>query len=172
MLYFENKKIKTYYTLNNGKQYYKIILQPILNSSNKTFVQIFIQKRFSSKNLFKDKPLITLITSEILLGESLPNRERTFWEESYGSDYNGNSLLINIHDLQYIFIGDVIYTFILKSKLITYESPIGLSLISYPWIKDEEGYIYLLAYEKIMKSNTYIDYLINMKRKDPYMILV
>lgn len=176
MFYFTNEKTETFFSLNNGEHFFKTVLQP--KSKTKTHVQIFKQKPFHSisffdnlfqKNGYEDQPLLSLISSQILIGESLSGRERTQWEGSHGPQYNGNSLLIQINNLQYLYIGDIIYTFELKADLVHYESPIGISSITYPWAQDEDKNIYLLAYETMIKLNSENEYLLKVQGKDPYM---
>lgn len=150
-------------------------------------VDLFSYDTCTSVKIFKRKPVkevivseseynnyelfLTFLSKEVLIGKSLANRERTSWEQSFGSSYDGNTLLFKSQmDDSYIFVGDEIYLFTPKSQIVQYESPVGLSGSTYPWLLDISNNIYLLAENKIGCVSEEIKSLID-QGKDPYMFL-
>jgi hypothetical protein len=166
--------MNSFTTLNNGGSLYLVTLEtPIDNITN---VQVFKRKPLKeltdSDNFFenfKKEPFLSFQSNEILLGKSLPDRVRTSWEQSHGSRYDGNTMLIkNILDESWIFIGDEIYSFFMESKILTFESPVGLSGVTYPWLIDDKDNIYLLSELTVGHSNEIKELLYH--GKDPYML--
>lgn len=104
---------------------------------------------------FDDTPFISYECLEVFVGKSLLNRERTSWEQSHGPAYDGHSLLAKLNcdpPVSYIFIeGSQIYSFAPKSEILEFESPVGLSEVSYYWAKDTENNLYLLSQNLMIK---------------------
>lgn len=80
---------------------------------------------------------------EIMVGCSLLNG-MTAWSGGHGEDFNGNSILLRLHDLEYVFIGDYIMSFTALSKIVSYVSPVGNNDIPYPYAVDEHDRYYLM----------------------------
>lgn len=64
----------------------------------------------------------------------------------------GNSILINVKDLDYIWIGSSIVRFEAKSKIIDFHSPIANGDNSQPWAVDQNYRVYL-GYSDIILCN-------------------
>jgi len=58
---------------------------------------------------------------------------------------NGNSILIELTQNNYLFVGMEIVSFTLKYKVKDYYSPIGRNDVPYPWFIDEKNNVYLLV---------------------------
>ena len=55
-----------------------------------------------------------------------------------------SSILLEMEDGSYYFIGDVVYTFETDEKIIDFKSPIGNSDVAYPYA-ESENYYYILG---------------------------
>lgn len=99
---------------------------------------------------------------EIFIGES-PKISMTKFSGGYGDEFDGNSILINTKGNDYIYIGDEIYSFTSKHKIVKFSSPVGNSLVSYPWAKDLKNNFYMLVEHTVIKKTLYTT-------EDPYWI--
>lgn len=87
---------------------------------------------------------------EIFIGKSPKNTSRVQFSEAYGKKFDGNTILLNMGDNEYIFINRNIESFKAKSKIISYVSPIGGSGVPFPYAIDEKGNFYLLIEDDII----------------------
>lgn len=55
-------------------------------------------------------------------------------------------------DNEYIFIGDKIWSFDAKNKIVEYISPVGNNDVPYPYAVDDMGNIYLISFNVIIKN--------------------
>lgn len=74
--------------------------------------------------------------------------------------FHGNTILIELYDKVYMYIGERIYTFQTREKIIDYKSPMGNSDVPYPFATSE-NYYYL------MNEEIYYDKML-AKNNDPY----
>lgn len=81
-----------------------------------------------------------------------------FHDTLYG--YHGNTLLIELADKKYMYIGKYIYVFTTREKIIDYQSPIVNSDVPYPFATSE-NYHYLMI-EKVYFEKTLA------RDEDPY----
>ena len=80
-----------------------------------------------------------------------------------GSVYEGNSMLLHLEGLEYVFIGFMVFSFTAKSTITKFVSPVGNSDVPYPWAIDEEGYRYLFIEDVILANK-----LFGEEDTDPY----
>jgi hypothetical protein len=113
------------------------------------------------------KKFITYTPKEIFIGKSKKN-EMTEFSGGYGPEFDGNSILLWINNLKYIFIGKSIYSFNAFNKIIYYESPVGNSDVPYPYAIDEKGYVYLFVEGVILAPNNKLIKYLDNKEIDPY----
>ena len=91
-----------------------------------------------------NKLLFDVTVKQIFIGKSPKNSYTTF-HKGYGKKYNGNSILLNIRGLKYMFIGERIFSFTAKSKIMTFVSPLAKNLVPMSYAVDENENIYHLA---------------------------
>lgn len=98
---------------------------------------------------------------QIFVGTS-PFNKMTEFSGGHGPDFDGNTILLYINELNYIYIGDgVITKFTTKNKIVSYSSPVGNNFVAYPYATDDKGMIYLLVEDVVLLTPA-------KKYDDPY----
>lgn len=136
--------IKTYYIHDNGGRPFKVIVD-----NNKKIATIFINTDY--KGIYDH--FIDLSFKKIFIGNS-PSIEMTKFSAGYGKQFNGNSILLHINDNKYMYIGDTIYKFKTKNKIVKYVSPVGNNDVPYPYAIDDKQNYYLMI-EHVIITNSY-----------------
>jgi hypothetical protein len=114
-----------------------------------------------SKKVCSYKPL------KVFIGKS-PLTELTKSSKGFGSSFDGNSVLLQINKLNYVFIGDSIFEFKAYAEITQFLSPVGPSSVSYPFAVDKLGNYYLMVDKSVMELK---DKNIKLKKEDdPYTI--
>ena len=152
----EITEITTYFTIDNGGVPFKVVI------NNEKEVKIYSN--------YKNELLLELSVeneNDIFIGKSLLN-EMTALSGSYGSQFNGNSILIKIKEKKYLFIGWKIFTFETNYPIILFLSPVGNNDVPYPYAIDEKGNNYLLIEniiisKKLKEGDIYEYYYKNQK---------
>ncbi len=103
--------------------------------------------------------LVFLNPKRVFIGIS-PRNEMTEFSGGYGPEFDGNSILINTDDNNYVYIGSEIYNFTAKSEIVEYVSPVGNNDVPYPYAIDREGNNYLMLENVILIGRGKLD--------DPY----
>jgi hypothetical protein len=102
---------------------------------------------------------------KIFIGES-PVNPMTEFSGGYGPEFDGNSILLKIHEKEYVFIGYQIYSFKTKNEIVSFVSPVGNNDVPYPYaIDDKDNYYFLLGgdeYTGILRIDD------DSKPDDPY----
>ena len=153
--------MKTYYIRDNFFYRYKVNVE-----NNK--VDIYKPKTYddeSDTTIYENRPKYKYVCSEVFIGKS-PKTTMTSVSKGYGRKYDGNTILLNVGHHKYIFIGDEIYSFTTKSKIIEYVSPIGNNDVPYPFAIDETRNYYLFV-DKLYVNEMYIPK-DKVKDKNPY----
>lgn len=127
--------MKEYITHYNHVDFFKVII-------DKNNVKVFT----IDNNLLSNE-----IVSEIFIGHSDYNKMTSF-SNGFGQNYDGNTILLNIENNRYKFIGKYIFTFESINKIIAFVSPIGNNCVPYPYAIDTNGNIYLLYENVIIKK--------------------
>ena len=94
-------------------------------------------------------PLLKRSARTIFIGESPMNKMTTF-SGGHGPDFLGNSILLELDDNQYEFIGKTIFSFSSLVRIVEFVSPVGNNDVSYPYAIDVDGNIYLLIEEVVL----------------------
>ncbi len=121
---------RTYHTLDNGNRPFKVIID---YDTHKAVVE-YSEPEFPKPRQFK-------FTKAFTAG-------------------NGNSILLEVAECEYIFVGHMVYKFSTKEPITKYKSPIGRSQIPYPWAISKK-YIYFMLNETYAKRS-------DVLTKDPY----
>ena len=146
--------IKIYLTHDNGGRPFKVVV-------NKNNLSVYKRNNRFNDNSYSKKYIINLNNfSNIFIGKSIKN-EMTEFSGSYGDNFDGNSILVNLKDNIYIYIGINIFRFHSLNEIYKYKSPLGNNDVSYPYAIDKSNNYYLMIEDAIIncKSN---------KIDDPY----
>ena len=73
----------------------------------------------------------------------------------HGAKFDGNSMLLHLEGLKYVFVGEVVFSFTAKSPIAKFFSPVGNNDVPYPWAVDEEGSRYLFTMSVILASKLF-----------------
>jgi hypothetical protein len=147
-----------YYIHDNGGRPYKVEID-----NNKNIVTVFDNIEDSKtykKNIYSSK------YSNIWVGKS-PKIEMTEYSGGYGKKFDGNTILIETGNLEYVYIAELILSFKSISPIKKYVSPVGNNDVPYPYAIDSEGYIYLLLENVIVHPNEKTEKLFK-KSEEPY----
>ena len=155
----------TYYTHDNGGKPFKVQIHP------NNVVDIYRQDD-DAHDLYHFT--LTVHPQKVFVGKSRLN-SMTKYSGGHGSEFDGNSILLELDSNTYEFIGNKIFTFTTLVKIVSYESPVGNNDVPYPYAIDEHGNIYLLLEDVVLKYitelSTYSDpykyyYNLNLITKD------
>ncbi len=102
---------------------------------------------------------------QIFIGLS-PLNPMTEFSGGHGPDFDGNSILLKIDNLKYMFIGEKIYTFTTLNNITAFESPVGNNDVPYSYAIDSEENYYFLIGDIHDSGILKIDNI--LKRNDPY----
>lgn len=75
------------------------------------------------------------------------------WFDGDDSEYLGNSILLNLNNTRYVFIGDRFFEFESYGKIVKFSSMVGNNDVPYPYAIDDKGYIYLLIENAIVEMD-------------------
>ncbi len=85
---------------------------------------------------------------------------------------DGNSILLHIRNLEYVFIGTTIFIFTTECMINNFKSPIGNGDVPYPYAIDNDGNVYLFEESVILQNNdrlkAYIETMIINTDSRPY----
>lgn len=139
----------TYFTHDNGGRPYKVNI-----SDN--IVTVY--------DNYKNNLLFEILVDKIFIGKSIFN-SMTEFSGGFGKKFDGNSILLEIGDRKYKFIGNNIFSFDSLFPIKEFYSPVGNNDVPYPYAIDDENNIYLLIEDVILiKPN--LD--IIKDKNDPY----
>jgi hypothetical protein len=96
-------------------------------------------------------PILKRNAKKIFIGKSPKNKMTTF-SAAHGPDFLGNSLLLQLEDNQYEFIGRTIFTFSSLAEIVEFVSPVGNSDVPYPYAIDADGNTYLMIEHVVLKG--------------------
>uniref|UniRef100_A0A6C0JU14 Uncharacterized protein n=1 Tax=viral metagenome TaxID=1070528 RepID=A0A6C0JU14_9ZZZZ len=98
------------------------------------------------------RPIKRFEADKVFIGSS-PRIKMTEFSAGFGTRYDGNSILLHLGDLDYVFIGMYIYSFKARAEIIKYVSPIGNSDVPYPYAIDEDNNTYLMIEDTVILSD-------------------
>jgi hypothetical protein len=133
---------------------------------------------FDSDSKYGMTPILKFYSDIFFLGKS-PLIAMTEFSGGHGSEFDGNTILVHLRenpfnivanylplreqddtyvwseqDNTYVWIGSEICSFQTNNKIISYVSPVGNNDVPYPYATDENGNIYLIIEDVIIKNNS------------------
>jgi hypothetical protein len=166
-------KHKHYYILDNGGYSFVVFINKnnvkIFKKNDNDFLWDWGYEIFKKKEYYLFTELVKEYnTKKIFIGKS-PLIEMTEFSGGHGKDFDGNSILINISNNKYVYIGSIIYNFTSYSKIIKFVSPVGNSSVPYPYAIDDKNNTYLFLEKLCINDKTQKTKLNNSKNYDnPY----
>lgn len=88
-------------------------------------------------------------TKQVFIGKS-PLNKKTEFSGGHGDEFDGNSILLNKEEWNYVFIGNKIMEFEALCEIVEYVSPVGNSDVPYPYAIDVNGNYYLMIEDVIL----------------------
>lgn len=144
-----------YFIYNNHGN---IPLKVIIHSEMK-ICQIFRKDSFGE---LSSEPVQVIKFKKVYIGKSPVNR-LTLKSGCSGSDFNGNSILLQIRKRKYIFIGHQVFEFYSESKIKIFCSPMGRGEIPYPFAITKTNIFFLFRDLIKIKGRSK-----NIDSNDPY----
>jgi hypothetical protein len=146
--------IRIYNTHDNGDRPFSVEIRDM--SHNKYIVKVSSESNvmvFDAVNVFVGTSPLNLMTE---------------FSGGHGDKFDGNSILINTKQNEYIFIGDQIFRFNTESPVISYMSPIGNNDVPYPFAILENGEIYLMIENVVLTNTNSLTEYLGIQGNDPY----
>lgn len=131
----------TYYTLDNGGRPFKVV---IAKSAVTVFPLIDNQDPelgSSSEDTYSDTAVAEFLPERVLVGV-----------DPRDSQNKGNTVLLHLRDLEYVFIGQNIVSFRALAPITQYSSPVGNSDVPYPFAVDSDGRNYLITESAVVEN--------------------
>lgn len=147
---------KVYYTHDNGGRAFKVKIYKNVYESEDDLV---IVKSLNKTKVFPN-------VKKTFVGKS-PHNRMTKFSGGHGKKFDGNSILLNIKDNKYVFIGVDMYSFESYNTIETFISPVGNNDVVYPYAIDVDNNVYLLIDDVVIQNDDIIKYLKN-NMNDPY----
>ena len=122
-----------YMTHDNGGRPFMVILW-----EKPKRVEIFEVKSDETKGHTMLVLRIECQVQEWWIGISEENEFTTFGG-GYGPNFDGNSILIHVHDNEYIFVGERIFSFQPAFPIVDFKSPVGNNDVPYPYALAARG---------------------------------
>lgn len=137
-----------YLILDNYSYSYKVII-------GSESVQVHKLEYGDHSNLLTDYTLGQLVldtqVSKVFVGKS-PLIPMTEFSGGHGPEFDGNTILLQKSEYEYIWIGDKIISFIPYFPIVDYISPVGNNQVPYPWAIDEKGWVYLFVCDVVLTN--------------------
>ncbi len=153
--------MQEYTILENGGKPFKVFI-------NDKYLQVFtynLDDDIDYNNCIYNKKVFETDFNNIFIGQH--PKSKKMYAEDFDKEFDGNSILVEIEDNQYVFIGMNIFKFNSLGKINYYLSIVGNSCVPYPYAIDEYNNIYLMIENKIMiLENDTFEYI--KKIGDPY----
>ncbi len=141
-------KGKTYIILDNGSDVFLADISP-------STIQVYEHEA----NHVRGKKVIDMSFQNVFIGDNLLKEK----DAAPKGTYPGNSILVKKEDGKYVYVGSEIYSFetIDGEEIQTYYSPVGNSVVPYPYAVGEHHTYFML--EKVVLPNELLDL-----KKDAY----
>jgi len=174
----KTEQIETYFTHYNGDRPFKIIIRtPDKKDKNNKNIEIYKkigfnsdspEQRYEHKFIYDTIPILKFSNfknTDIFIGKSTRNK-LTQKSGGYGKKYKGNTILICVGELKYIYVCDKIIEFTSFSYIRYYDSSIGNNNIPYPYAVDKNNNYYLITedvviYNKNKVYDCFYEYLVD-----------
>lgn len=159
----KDKSYKSYFTQINNKKPFLVYtkkkevfiykrdthLNYFLEECNTKKSKLSFKKNIRPKNGYNKLIKKYKNIKNIFIGKS-PKNDVTIYSKSYGKEFDGNTILIQLKNNECIFIGNKIFKFKALSEIVKYISPVGLANVPYPYALDKNNNTYLLIENIIM----------------------
>lgn len=139
---------KTYYTHDNGGRPFKVVISP--ENQVKVYKEIGYNDNTRTTE-YDDNPVYTAKPKKVFVGRS-PRNKMTEFSAGYGRKFYGNSILLEMPEGEYIFVGHLVSKFKPESAIIKYVSPVGNNDVPYPYAIDSDGKYYLIIEDVVVAS--------------------
>ena len=139
--------MKSYYVLDNAERPFKVDIE----NNNVIVYKIEYISNSNDIKYAKEPILIFNNVNNIFIGKS-PKNAMTTYSGGHGKKFDGNTILLNIKDKKYVFIGLNIFSFIAEYDIIKYVSPVGNSGVPYPYAVDKNNNFYLMIEDVMIKN--------------------
>lgn len=138
----KRRKARVFRTLDNGGHAFEVRIQP---DQHVTVWRASHQKQ---------QPVFDQRVAQVFIGHSPLNR-MTAYSGGYGAKRDGNAVLLRIArtSLRYLFVGDIVFTFVAKHPITRFVSPVGNSSVPYPYAVDEPRNEYYLFGSNVICCN-------------------
>jgi hypothetical protein len=141
--------MKVYYTIDNGREPFKVEI----NTKQKTLNVFKITKEELDDDcrvIFREygKNVVNTKFVNIFIGKS-PKNKMTNFSKGYGKKFDGNSILAQLNSNTYLYVGSMIYSFVVDNdeEISGYQSPVGNNLYPYPYAISNKR-VYFLVEKK------------------------
>ncbi len=131
--------MQSYMILDNGGHPFKVFI-------NNNHLQVFTYNNEDYDNY--NKLVYDTNFMNVSIGQH-PKSEKMY-SKNFNNKYDGNSILVEIDNNDYVFIGWNIFKFTSLNKINYYLSVVGNNQVPYPYAIDECNNIYLMASEEIL----------------------
>lgn len=144
----QNREMQSYLTMYNGERPFRVdVLDKTVNV-------------YESRVSMDDEE-----NENYEFFKSWNNVERVFIGKNEDeAEFDGNSILLQLPDNNYVFIADLVLEFKTDSKIVKFVSIVGDNQVSYPYAIDELERVFLFT-EQVRISNVPVEY----RGKDPYL---
>lgn len=139
--------MKPYEIHDNGKRPFVVHVYP-------GWIEVYRQKHIHTYPItyhVPDKKIIDTRYQRIWIGDN--DLEDPYFPKK--GTYPGNSILIQIKDTNYLYIGSSIYSFRTEDPITAYYSPVGNSDVPYPYAVGEQRTYFMLDEKSL--PNTRLD---------------
>ena len=89
---------------------------------------------------------------KIFIGKS-PLNEVTKSHDSFGKEFDGNSILLRLDEKKYVSVSMEIYEFTINDDIITYYSPVGNSDVPYPFAIGKKNVYFIMDKVYVSRKN-------------------
>lgn len=147
-----NQDIEFYFTHDNGSRPFLVYLK---NGSATVYKKK--NNRFPTDRTEYNTQVYTTKYTQAFIGES-PKDPMTDFSGCWGPEFRGNSILLHIKNLEYVYIGECIKTFTAVSKIVKYQSSVGNNDVPYPFAVDDQNRYYMMLDDATMKEPLLYDH--------------
>ena len=158
---------KKYFTHDNGGNPFLVCISSdvtVYKIKENTYIPDNYNDPIKYSYLYNEK-ICSYKPRRIFIGKS-PKTEFTI--DSYGPDYDGNTILLHINGDKYLYIGESIYEFRAFSEIVEYVSPVGHNDVPYPYAIDKLNNYYLLVENIVINISK--EFTKKHKNLQPYII--
>ena len=152
----------TYFIHDNGGRPFKVVIDAKVKSLevfkiDEKAYDAYIEKTYHPKKneCVSDDDDVKYYTKSVL---KIPKYKKIFIGEDWvEKEFKGNSILVNIIDMTYVFIGCIIYSFQTEEKINEYKSPVGNSDVPYPYAVGKK-YVYFMIENQYADKSEFVNY--------------